>query len=103
MSDNSTLSEQFASITQYVAFFGVACGSIALIAAGVGIMNIMLVSVKERTREIGIRKAVGAKSTTILFQFLVEAVTLCIFGALVGIFIGVAIGSSLGMLVGISL
>jgi putative ABC transport system permease protein len=103
VSDNSSISEQFSSITKYLSFFGAACGTIALLAAGVGIMNIMLVSVKERTREIGVRKAVGAKSITILSQFLIEAVTLCLIGAVCGIIIGVIIGAALGKLAGISL
>lgn len=84
---NEGISSQFATFTNFISVFGTASGIIALIVAGVGIMNIMLVSVKERTKEIGIRKAVGAKRSTILFQFVVEAVTLCQMGGLLGMII----------------
>lgn len=90
--DQSSLVE---SINQILGVVTVALGGIAaisLIVGGVGIMNIMLVSVTERTREIGLRKAVGAKPSDILYQFLIEAVVLSLTGGAIGVLIG-ALGS----------
>lgn len=96
-SNENTLS-QINDITSGVRIGAFVIAAIALLAAGVGIMNIMLVSVTERTREIGIRKAIGAKSKNILVQFLSEAVTLSLFGGIIGIILGVIVGNLVGSL-----
>ena len=89
---NDQMMEFFDNLTKYVKVVAIAIASISLIVAGVGIMNIMLVSVTERTREIGIRKSIGAKRGDILWQFLIEAVVLSEIGGVIGIFLGLGIG-----------
>lgn len=84
----------------FVAIGGVAIGLITLIGASIGLMNIMLVSVTERTREIGIRKAIGATPSVIRRQFLIEAVVICLMGGAFGIFLGIMLGNLISLLMG---
>ena len=85
--------DQFNESTKPVKIGAFVMGAVALIVAGIGIMNIMLVSVTERTKEIGIRKSLGAKRSNILVQFLFEAVVLCNVGGIIGIFLGFSLGN----------
>ena len=86
---------QFNDMTQGVKIGAFVIGIIALVVAGIGIMNIMLVSVTERTKEIGVRKSLGAKPKDILRQFLLEAIVLCNFGGVIGVVLGFAFGNLL--------
>jgi putative ABC transport system permease protein len=95
---NDSVIKQFNDLTKYIKLGVLLVSSIALLAAGVGIMNIMLVSVTERTREIGIRKAIGAEKRDILTQFIIEAVILSLLGGVVGIALGIAGGNSVSLL-----
>ena len=90
---NEELMETFGSFTGAVKIFAFSVSVIALLVAGIGIMNIMLVSVTERIKEIGIRKAIGATKGHILTQFLTEAIFLCMFGGIIGIIFGIAAGN----------
>lgn len=97
---NESLIEQVNQVTSGVKIGVFAVAAIALLAAGIGIMNIMLVSVTERTKEIGIRKSVGATKKDILIQFLFEAVMLCLMGGLIGIVLGISAGNVTASFIG---
>jgi putative ABC transport system permease protein len=90
---NDSLIAQFKQFTFTVRVVVTVISSIALLAAGIGIMNIMLVSVTERTREIGIRRAIGAKKRNITTQFILEAIMLCEVGGVIGVILGLAGGN----------
>ncbi|MCJ9428055.1 ABC transporter permease [Kordiimonas marina] len=93
------IKERFESILDAMTYVVAAIVGISLVVGGIGIMNIMLVSVTERTREIGICKALGATRADILIQFLAEAVILCLLGGVIGIAIGYGLGALVGALV----
>jgi putative ABC transport system permease protein len=94
---NDSLANAFRSIAATVRVGAFIVSAIALVAAGVGIMNIMLVSVTERTKEIGIRKSLGARQRDIRMQFLLEALFLSLLGALAGIVLGIVAGNGLAI------
>ncbi|MDQ3711169.1 MAG: ABC transporter permease [Acidobacteriota bacterium] len=91
--------EEFDSITAMVGLIAIAISSLGLLVGGIGVMNIMLVSVTERTKEIGIRKAIGATRGAIVLQFLLEAMTLTFFGGIVGVTLAVAISQLIMLLI----
>ncbi len=100
IADQAQLLDTFSSVTGLLALLLGGIASISLVVGGIGIMNIMLVSVRERTREIGIRKAIGARGSDILLQFLVEALVLSLLGGLIGIVLGVVASAVIAAIAG---
>jgi macrolide transport system ATP-binding/permease protein len=96
----SEIQEVLSSTTQTMSMLLGSIAAISLLVGGIGIMNIMLVSVTERTREIGLRKALGARPKDIMGQFLIEAIVMTLTGGLMGIVLGVSIAALLSLLAG---
>ena len=95
---SNSMIKQFNQTTLGVKIGAFVLGTISLIVAGIGIMNIMLVSVTERTKEIGIRKSLGAKRNNIRNQFLLEAIILCNIGGIIGVLVGIGLGNVMSMM-----
>ena len=102
ISSNEELANTLAGFTGGIKLFAGAVSVIALFVAGIGIMNIMLVSVSERIKEIGIRKAIGANRNDILTQFLMEAIFLSQFGGVVGVILGILGGNLVAVFLNVS-
>ncbi len=98
---NKSLEEELDEIGGYLKIGGFFIGFITLLGASVGLMNIMMVSVTERTREIGVRKAIGAKPKQIRQQFLIEAIIICVLGGAMGVILGLLVGNGVAMLIGL--
>ena len=96
---SQTLAEELDEISGYLRAGGFGIGFITLLGASIGLMNIMMVSVTERTREIGIRKALGATPFLIRLQFLIEAIVVCLLGGILGVVLGIGIGNLISNLI----
>jgi putative ABC transport system permease protein len=99
---SETLAQELESITSALRIGGFGVGFITLLGASIALMNIMLVSVTERTREVGVRKALGATPVRIRQQFVIEAIVVCMIGGVAGVVLGILVGNLLAKLIGIS-
>jgi putative ABC transport system permease protein len=99
---SETLEENLKSITSGLYWGGFGVGFVTLLGASIALMNIMLVSVTERTREVGVRKALGATPLRIRQQFVIEAIVVCILGGITGVILGILVGNLLASLMGVS-
>ena len=93
-----SMSDMIGTVSIAISFIA----GISLLVGGIGVMNIMLVSITERTREIGTRKALGAKNSSIRFQFIIESMILCLIGGILGIFVGFLLGVIAASILGYS-
>jgi putative ABC transport system permease protein len=100
---SESLAEQLESITSGLRVGGFGIGFITLLGASIALMNIMLVSVTERTREVGVRKALGATPLRIRQQFVIEAIVVCLLGGIAGVILGILIGNGISRLMGITI
>jgi len=100
VSKSDSFANLFLENMAFVRIAAIAIAIITLLGSAIGLMNMMLVSVTERTREIGVRKAIGASSSTIRMQFLIEAIVICQFGGILGIILGIIFGNIVGSFVG---
>ncbi|MBE2246296.1 MAG: ABC transporter permease [Candidatus Competibacteraceae bacterium] len=97
---SDSLINELLGMTQYISMGSIVIALITLLGALIGLLNIMLVSVTERTREIGVRKAIGATRSSIAYQFLIEAVLICQLGGFLGVLLGILIGNSMTAIIG---
>jgi putative ABC transport system permease protein len=97
INDNNTLIDTLLDVVKYIFWAAIVIGIITVLGSVIGLMNIMLVSVAERTREIGVSKALGARSSVIKAQFLTEAVIISLIGGVAGIISGIIVGNLIGL------
>ena len=93
------IAKTFGKVTSIITSFVASIAGISLVVGGTGVMNIMYVAIIERTREIGVRRALGATSKNILFQFLIESIVVCLIGGVIGVLFGIGVAEIIGMVI----